>query len=67
MRAVVREFCNIPGWSAVVRVPVIPTFGPRQFVAKRCHEVVDAPGQNSVVVHRHVEVYHADSVANACK
>lgn len=51
------------------RVPLVVAAGPRQHrVDGRdgCHQVVHRPADDRVVVHAHVDVDHADRVADAC-
>lgn len=62
MSGVVGVLGHVAGWGAVESIPGIVTGGPGQLCTEGGHQVVDTPGQDGVVVHRHVQVYHTDGV-----
>ena len=51
---------------ATVGVPRVVAWRPRQLGRERSHEIVDGPADNGIIVHAHVEIDDANSVANSC-
>lgn len=55
--------------SAQWSVPLVIAAGPGEHRVdgrQRSYQVVDGPANDGVVVHAHVDIYHADSITHAC-
>lgn len=59
--------CHVEDGHTVIRVPRVVTAGPRQLGAKWCEQVIHCPANDGVVVHSHVYVNQADSIADTYK